>query len=66
MVVEGHLPYLVVLESDDALTLGDGGPRNIRERGLRHDCIRCLDLDIWQRSPLARDGGISKETQQRI
>ena len=64
MMVEGHLPYLVVLESDDALTLGDRGPRNIRERGLRYDCTRCLDLHTWQRSPSARDGGSSKETQQ--
>ena len=60
MVVERHLPYLVVFESDDALT------RNIREHGLRHDCIRCLDLDIWQRSPLARDGGSPQERQRRI
>ena len=65
-MVEGHLPYLVLLKSDHALTLGDGGPRNIRERGLRHHCIRCFGLDIGQRSPLARDGGSPKATQRRI
>ena len=39
-----------------------GVPRMIRERGLKHDCIRCLDLNIWQPSPLARDGDFQGDT----